>query len=110
MTEAEQIHNIGRRRAWVIWAVGLSVYGLAVFHRSSLGVAGLLAAERFDIDATRLAFFLGVPALVAAGIYELPDALKTIPLHILIIGNIVSFGVAYASIASHLLVRAWSRS
>ena len=36
-----QVHNIGRRRAWVIWLVGLSVYGLAVFHRTSLGVAGV---------------------------------------------------------------------
>ena len=35
----EQIHDIGRRRAWLIWAVGLSVYVLAIFHRSSLGVA-----------------------------------------------------------------------
>ena len=52
-----QIHDIGKRRAWVIWLVGLSVYLLAVFHRSSLGVAGLLASERFDIDATQLAFF-----------------------------------------------------
>ena len=41
-----QVHNIGRRRAWVIWLVGLSIYVLAVFHRTSLGVAGLLAAER----------------------------------------------------------------
>lgn len=53
----EQIHNIGRRRAWVIWAVGLAVYALAVFHRSSLGVAGLLAAERYQINATALASF-----------------------------------------------------
>ena len=35
----EQIHDIGRRRAWVIWLVALAVYVLAVFHRSSLGVA-----------------------------------------------------------------------
>lgn len=62
-----QIHDIGKRRAWVIWAVGLSVYGLAVFHRSSLGVAGLLAAERFDIDATRLAFFTVLQLVVYAG-------------------------------------------
>ena len=41
-----QVHNIGRRRAWVIWLVGLSVYGLAVFHRTSLGVAGILAARK----------------------------------------------------------------
>jgi sugar phosphate permease len=53
----EQIHDIGKRRAWVIWLVALSVYVLAVFHRSSLGVAGLLAAERFEIDATSLATF-----------------------------------------------------
>ena len=57
MTEAEQIHDIGRRRAWVIWLVGLAVYVLAVFNRSSLGVAGLLAADRFEIEATGLAFF-----------------------------------------------------
>ena len=52
-----QIHDIGKRRAWVIWGVGLAIYLLAVFHRSSLGVAGLLAADRFDVDATRLALF-----------------------------------------------------
>lgn len=66
-----QIHDIGKRRAWVIWAVGLSVYGLAVFHRSSLGVAGLLAAERFDIDATRLAFFT-VLQLVVYAVMQIP--------------------------------------
>lgn len=53
----EQIHDIGRRRAWAIWMVGLAVYVLAVFHRSSLGVAGLLAAQRYDIAATSLATF-----------------------------------------------------
>ena len=63
----EQIHDIGRRRAWVIWAVALSVYVLAVFHRSSLGVAGLLASERFDIDATELSFFTVLQLLVYAG-------------------------------------------
>ncbi len=62
-----QIHNIGRRRAWLIWGVSLSVYLLAVFHRSSLGVAGLLAAERFDIDATQLAFFTVLQLIVYAG-------------------------------------------
>lgn len=62
-----QIHDIGNRRAWVIWVVALSVYLLAVFHRSSLGVAGLLAAERFDIDATQLAFFTVLQLVVYAG-------------------------------------------
>jgi MFS family permease len=52
-----QVHNIGRRRAWVIWLVGLSVYTLAVFHRTSLSVAGIIAAERFDISAGQLSTF-----------------------------------------------------
>ena len=64
---AEQIHDIGRRRAWVIWLVALAVYVLAVFHRSSLGVAGLLAADRFDINATSLATFTVLQLVVYAG-------------------------------------------
>lgn len=65
--QPEQIHDIGRRRAWTIWLVALSVYVLAIFHRSSLGVAGLLATERFDIAATELAFFTVLQLLMYAG-------------------------------------------
>jgi sugar phosphate permease len=61
-----QVHNIGRRRAWAIWSVGLSVYVLAVFHRTSLGVAGLLAAERFHISAAQLSTFTVVQLAVYA--------------------------------------------
>ncbi|WP_426242520.1 MFS transporter [Nocardioides sp. LHG3406-4] len=68
VVEREQVHDIGRRRAWVIWVVALSVYVLAVFHRSSLGVAGLLAAERFDVAATQLAFFTVLQLLVYAAL------------------------------------------
>ncbi|NPD05066.1 MFS transporter [Nocardioides sp. zg-1308] len=64
---AEQVHDIGRRRAWVIWLVALSVYILAVFHRSSLGVAGIIASERFDISATSLATFTVLQLVVYAG-------------------------------------------
>ncbi|HEV2796113.1 MAG TPA: MFS transporter [Nocardioides sp.] len=63
----EQVHDIGRRRAWVIWAVALAVYVLAVFHRSSLGVAGIVAADRFDISATSLATFTVLQLVVYAG-------------------------------------------
>ncbi|MDO8736863.1 MAG: undecaprenyl-diphosphate phosphatase [Thermoleophilia bacterium] len=56
-----------------------------------------------DIDrvtATRLSFFLAIPALTAAGIYELKDALsESIGVTPLIVGTLVSFVVAYASIA-----------
>lgn len=63
-----QVHDIGRRRAWAVWLVALSVYVLAIFHRSSLGVAGLLAAHRFGIDATQLAFFTVLQLGVYAGL------------------------------------------
>src|ERR1700750_1689836 len=64
----EQIHDIGKRRAWVIWLTALSVYVLAVFNRSSLGVAGLLATDRFGITATQLSFFTVLQLVVYAGL------------------------------------------
>ncbi|MPZ27677.1 MAG: undecaprenyl-diphosphate phosphatase [Micromonosporaceae bacterium] len=61
--------------------------------------AGLLRG--FDrVTATRLSFFLAIPALTAAGIYELPAALsESIGVANLVVGTVVSFVVAYASIA-----------
>ena len=51
---------------WVVWVVGLLVYVLAVFHRSSHGVAGLVAAERFDTTFHALDDLLD-PALESIG-------------------------------------------
>jgi undecaprenyl-diphosphatase len=53
------------------------------------------------VTATRLSFFLGIPALIAAGAYELPEALRgaTVGVVPLAVGTVVSFVVAYASIA-----------
>jgi sugar phosphate permease len=68
VAEHERVHDVGGRRAWLIWAVALSVYVLAVFNRSSLGVAGLLAADRFQIAATQLAFFTVLQLIVYAGL------------------------------------------
>ncbi|MBC9956402.1 MFS transporter [Yimella sp. cx-51] len=59
-------HPLGGRRAWAVWGSALLVYMLAVFHRSSLGVAGVLAAERFDITSAQLATFTMVQLLVYA--------------------------------------------
>ncbi|HEY7719474.1 MAG TPA: MFS transporter [Pedococcus sp.] len=59
-------YPLGGRRAWAVYAAAVSVYVLAVFHRSSLGVAGLLAAERFDIAATQLSTFTMVQLFVYA--------------------------------------------
>lgn len=53
-------------RIWTVWVVGLLVYMLAVFHRSSLAVAGLAAGDRFDISASQLATFTTLQLLVYA--------------------------------------------
>jgi sugar phosphate permease len=55
------------RRAWLVWGVALGVYVLAVFHRTSLAVAGLAATERFDLSASQLGAFTMLQLLVYAG-------------------------------------------
>ena len=50
----------------MVWSAAISVYILAVFHRTSLGVAGLVAAERFHISSAQLATFTMVQLLVYA--------------------------------------------
>ncbi len=58
----------------------------------------LLGLDR--VTSTRLAFFLGIPALVAAGALELPSALSgPVGLGPVVVGTLVSFLVAYATIA-----------
>nr|WP_232246637.1 MFS transporter [Kitasatospora mediocidica] len=47
----------GGRAAWFAWGIGVSVYVLAVIHRTSLGVAGLDAAQRFGVGASALSTF-----------------------------------------------------
>lgn len=61
--------------------------------------AGLLRGlER--VAATRISFFLSIPALVAAGLYELKDAVGgDIGVGPTVVGTLVSFVVAYASVA-----------
>ncbi|MGC4111915.1 MAG: undecaprenyl-diphosphate phosphatase [Nocardioides sp.] len=52
------------------------------------------------VAATRLSFFLSIPALIAAGIFELGDALGgDVSGGQLIVGTAVSFVVAYATVA-----------
>jgi MFS family permease len=45
------------RKALLVWGVGMFAYVAAVFHRSSLGVAGVEAAHRFGVSASVLALF-----------------------------------------------------
>lgn len=47
----------GPGRAWLVWSIGVGAYVVAVLQRTTLGVAGLDAADRFDTSASVLASF-----------------------------------------------------
>ncbi|MFB7436738.1 undecaprenyl-diphosphate phosphatase [Streptomyces mirabilis] len=70
------------------------------FSRSGATMSTALILDLDRVAATRLSFFLGIPALTGAGLYELKDAVGAgvgaVPLAV---GTAVSFVVAYASIA-----------
>jgi sugar phosphate permease len=66
-----QRYPLDGRRAWAVWAAAIAVYVLAVFHRTSLGVAGLEAADRFGISSSQLSTFTIVQVFVYAAM-QLP--------------------------------------
>ncbi|MET7530089.1 MFS transporter [Streptomyces goshikiensis] len=57
----------GGRTAVAVWSIGVCVYFVAVIFRTSLGVAGLEAADRFHVNASALATFSLLQLLVYAG-------------------------------------------
>jgi undecaprenyl-diphosphatase len=68
--------------------------------RSGATISAGLFVGLDRVAATRLSFFLSIPALLAAGLFELKDALGgDIGLGQTIVGVVVSFVVALASIA-----------
>jgi undecaprenyl-diphosphatase len=68
--------------------------------RSGATISAGLVRGLDRVTATRLSFFLSIPALVAAGVFELPDAMSgDIHAGEAIVGVVVAFVVAYASIA-----------
>ncbi|MEW2295211.1 undecaprenyl-diphosphate phosphatase [Streptomyces sp. NPDC006743] len=70
------------------------------FSRSGATMSTALILDLDRVAATRLSFFLGIPALTGAGLYELKDALGAgVGAAPLAAGTVVSFAVAYASIA-----------
>jgi undecaprenyl-diphosphatase len=68
--------------------------------RSGATISAGLMVGLDRVAATRLSFFLSIPALVAAGIFELKDAMSgDIGVGETVVGTLVSFVVAYASVA-----------
>lgn len=60
------IHS--RRRPWLVWGAGVLAYLIAVSHRTSFGVAGIEATERFNATASALAVFTVAQLVVYAGL------------------------------------------
>ena len=69
----ELLFPLGGRRAWAVWAAAVFTYLVTVLHRGSMSVAGLQAAERFDISASALASFTVVQLTVYAAM-QVPSA------------------------------------
>jgi MFS family permease len=54
-------------RPWIVWATGLLAYIVAVLDRTTLGVSGLDAADRFGASPGVLSTFVVLQVIVYAG-------------------------------------------
>jgi MFS family permease len=68
MTSTSPLAVVPGRRAWLVWAVGLGGYILAITNRSSLSAVGVDTALRFDADASALSMFAVVQLAVYGGL------------------------------------------
>ena len=78
--------------------MAVAAYFLAVFHRSSLAVAGLVAADRFGISASQLATFVTLQLVVYAGL-QVPVGLlvdRFGPRRVLLAGAVLMTGAQVA--------------
>ncbi|WP_203567967.1 MFS transporter [Aestuariimicrobium ganziense] len=66
MSEPVQPHLLDSRRAWLMLGVATVIYTVAIVHRTSFGVAGLVAADRFNAPATIVSLFVVVQLLTYA--------------------------------------------
>jgi undecaprenyl-diphosphatase len=68
--------------------------------RSGATISAGLFTGLDRVAATRMSFFLSIPTLTAAGLYELPSAVGgDISLVSTLVATVVSFVVAYATVA-----------
>src|SRR3954453_20249055 len=91
--------DLTMKDALVVGAVQCAALVPGVSRSGATISAGLLRGlDR--VTATRLSFFLSIPALTAAGLYELKDVSgSSIGFGVTLVGTAVSFVVAYAAIA-----------
>lgn len=59
---------MNRGRSWLVWAIAMIAYVIAVVQRSSLGVASVEAADRFAVSASVLSSLAVLQIIVYAGL------------------------------------------
>ena len=59
-------NGVGAARAWIVWSAGLLAYTVAVMDRTTFGVAGLEAADRFAASPAILSTFVVLQLTVYA--------------------------------------------
>ncbi len=112
MWAAERRHDLLERRRMTRGEGGVTLRdGLVIglvqcfalipgISRSGATISAGLFAGLDRVTATRLSFFMAIPALTAAGLYELKDVdVAVLGIGQMLVGIVVAFVVAYASIA-----------
>ena len=104
--QATERHGVQRGEGQVTLRDGLVIGLVQCFSlvpgvsRSGATISAGLMKGLDRVTATRLSFFMAIPALTAAGVYELKDVdLAVVGMGQMVVGILVAFVVAYASIA-----------
>jgi MFS family permease len=58
---------VNSRRSWVVYGIGVFAYLIAVMQRTTIGVAGVAATDRFHVSASVLSSLAVVQLIVYAG-------------------------------------------
>jgi undecaprenyl-diphosphatase len=102
---AERIARQDRGEKDLVLTDSLVIGGMQVLalvpgvSRSGATISGGLIRGLDRVTATRLSFLLGIPALLGAGVFELPDAMSSgVGWGPTLVGTVVSFVVAYLTI------------
>ncbi|WP_134324758.1 MFS transporter [Cumulibacter soli] len=101
----ESVRQKTSRAAWICYTAGIFAYIVAVFNRTSFGVAAVPAAERFSASASDIASFTVVQLLVYAGM-QIPVGVmidRYGPRRLVITGTVLmALGQAWLALATAL--------
>ena len=105
MSDRAGVRSRVGRAVWICYTAGVFAYIVAVFNRTSFGVAAVPAAERFQASASDIASFTVVQLLVYAGM-QIPVGVMVDrygPRRLVITGTVMmALGQAWLAVATSL--------